>query len=179
MILPAALLFLASPAVAAVTVIGGSSARVCYEAADSPLGPTAGELAACDHALTAEQLVPSDVVATRVNRGILRVRAGRLDDGIADFDAAIALDPSVGEAHFNRGVAFLRRNRAAEALPSFAIAVEGASMRPALAHFGRAAAYEALGDLRAAYADYRRASEIEPDWDRPRAALARFTVRNN
>ncbi|HEX8216020.1 MAG TPA: tetratricopeptide repeat protein [Allosphingosinicella sp.] len=169
-----------APAAAAVTVIGGSDARVCYEAADSPLVASFDILAACDRALAGEPLAERDIVATHVNRGILRVRGGRYEAGIADFDAAIARDAALGEAWFNRGVAHLRRNAPAEALPSFDGAVaRTATLRPALAYFGRAVAHEALGNVRAAYLDYRRASELEPGWDRPRAELARFAVRSD
>ncbi|HEX9931383.1 MAG TPA: hypothetical protein VGB08_00910, partial [Allosphingosinicella sp.] len=93
-----AALLIAAPAGAAVTVIGGTAARLCYEAADSPFSPTAETLAACDRALAAEPLAPRDVVATPVNRGILRVRGGDLAGGQADFDAAVGQDASVGEA---------------------------------------------------------------------------------
>lgn len=168
----------AAPAAASVTVIGGTAARACYEAADSPFTPAPETLSACDRALAVEPLTPRDVVATHVNRGILRVRAGDLAGGIADFDAAIGLDGQVGEAWFNRGAALLRRNAPAEALPSFEAAVALGIDRPALAFLGRAVAHEALGNVRAAYADYRRASELEPSWDRPRAELARFSLRD-
>ena len=167
----------AAPAAASVTVIGGTAARTCFDAADSPLSPTPETFAACERALLAEQLIPRDVIATHVNRGILRVRDGDFAGGIEDFDAAIALDPSVGEAWFNRGVALLRSNDPDAALPSFEAAVAHGIDRPALAYLGRGAAHEALGDVRAAYADYRRASELDPGWARPRAELARFSVR--
>jgi Tfp pilus assembly protein PilF len=47
---------------------------------------------------------------------------------------------------------------------------------PQDAHFNRAIAYEALGDLRAAYEDYKAALAIKPDWALPQRELARFTV---
>jgi len=169
---------LAAPASASVTVIGGSAARECYEAAESPLSPDIEILQRCDHAIANEPLVSRDLVATYINRGILRVRAGRTSDGISDFNAAIERDPTIAEAWFNRGVALMRTAGPAEALPSFNAAVERGTNRPALAHFGRAVALEALGNVRGAYADYRRASQLDPEWDRPRAELARFRVGN-
>jgi len=45
---------------------------------------------------------------------------------------------------------------------------------PHKAYFNRAAAREALGDLRGAYEDYRTALEIQPDWGPANAELARF-----
>jgi tetratricopeptide (TPR) repeat protein len=168
---------LAAPAGAAVTVIGSNAARQCYEAAEAPFAARPETLAMCDRALDGPPLSTRDLVATYVNRGILRVRGGDLAGGIEDFDAAIARDPDVAEAWFNRGVALLRTRGAAAALPSFEEAVARGTDQPALAYFGRAVALEALGNVRGAYADFRRASELAPGWDRPRAELARFTVR--
>jgi tetratricopeptide (TPR) repeat protein len=173
-----ATLAFALPAAASVTVIGGSAARQCFEAAESPMSASQEIFDMCDHAITSEPLSARDLVATYINRGILRVRAGRTSEGIRDFNAAIERDPSIAEAWFNRGVALMRTAGPAEALPSFNAAVERATNRPALAHFGRAVALEALGNVRGAYADYRRASQLDPDWDRPRAELARFRVGN-
>ncbi|HEX8191765.1 MAG TPA: tetratricopeptide repeat protein [Allosphingosinicella sp.] len=175
----AASLAVGAPAGAAVTVIGSNAARRCYEAADAPFAARPETMALCDQALAGPPLSARDLIATYVNRGILRVRSGDLAGGIEDFDAAIARDPNVAEAWFNRGVALLRTRGAAAALPSFDQAVERGTAQPALAYFGRAVALEALGDVRRAYADYRRASELDPAWDRPRAELARFQVRGN
>ena len=173
-----ALLLAGTAASASVTVIGGSYARQCYEAAEYSRPSFDQAIAACDMALHGEALVRSDEVATYVNRGILRVRAGRIREGLADFDRAIELDPSLSEAWFNRGAAMLRVDAAAEALPYLDAAVQRGPIRPALAYYGRGLANEAVGNLRAAYEDYRRASELEPGWDRPRADLARFSVRS-
>ena len=169
---------LAAPAAASVTVIGGSAARQCYDAAEAPHSPSQEIFDMCDHAIASEPLSARDLVATYINRGILRVRVGRTSEGIRDFNSAIERDPTIAEAWFNRGVALMRTAGPAEALPSFNAAVERGTNRPALAHFGRAVALEALGNVRGAYADYRRASQLDPEWDRPRAELARFRVSN-
>jgi tetratricopeptide (TPR) repeat protein len=166
----------ASPVSASVVVVGGSAARTCYEAADSPLLPTAADLRGCDQALRDEALVRDDVVATHVNRGILRLRRNQIDAAIRDFDDAIALDPSQPEAYLNKGAALMRVENAGDALPLFTASLERNTLRPELAHFGRAIANETLGNLRAAYDDYRRASELSPNWQEPRTELARFRV---
>ena len=51
---------------------------------------------------------------------------------------------------------------ASAALPLFTAALERNTSRPELAHYGRAIANETLGNTRAAYDDYRRASELRP-----------------
>lgn len=165
-----------SPVMGAVTVIGSTSARLCFEAADSPLQPTFQDLRNCDLAFEEQQLTLYDTVATHVNRGILRLRHERTDEAMADFDSAIRLDPAQPEAYLNKGALLIRLNDPAGALPMFSMALEHETSRPALAHYGRAIAHEALGDLREAYADFRRASELAPEWEDPRTELSRFRV---
>ena len=63
-------------------------------------------------------------VATHVNRGILRLRRGLVDEAVADFDRAIALDPEQPEAYLNKGAALIRRQNPAEALQLFTVALE-------------------------------------------------------
>ena len=172
----AALAAFSVPALGSVVVVGNSSARQCFEAADSPLPPTVADVRTCDTAFTQEALSQRDIVATHVNRGILRLRRGAVDEAIADFDAAIRLDPRQPEAYLNKGAALIRSENPAEALGLFTVALERNTARPEIAHFGRAIANEELGNVRAAYNDYRRASELDPDWDEPRTELARFRV---
>jgi len=164
------------PASAAVTVIGSSAARLCYEAAESPLSPRIEDLSRCDVALTAEHLGRNDTVATHVNRGILRLRRGNIGLAVADFDDAISLDPSQPEAYLNKGAAMIREDDAEQALGLFTMALERNTSRPDIAHYGRAIANEALGHVAQAYADFRRASELSPDWAQPRAELQRFRI---
>lgn len=164
------------PALAAVTVVGSSSARMCFEAADSPMTPTVRELRYCDNAFEEGAMSSHDTVATHVNRGILRLRRNQVDAAIADFDQAIRLDPRQPEAYLNKGAALIRLNDANEALRLFTVALEYNTRRPEIAHFGRAIANESLGNVRAAYDDYRRASELDPDWSDPQTELRRFRV---
>src|ERR1700754_1419354 len=93
-LLVAAIAAMSLPASAAVQVVGSSDARMCYEAADSPLTPSSRDFQHCDDALgVGASLTAYEEVATHVNRGILRLRRGQIDDAVGDFDAAIALDP--------------------------------------------------------------------------------------
>lgn len=164
------------PALGSVIVVGNSSARMCYEAADSPSHPTLRNVRDCDAALIEEAMSQHDRVATYVNRGILRLRRGQVDGAIADFDEAMSLNPRQPEAYLNKGAALIRLENPSEALQLFTAALEYNTVRPEIAHFGRAIANEELGNIRAAYQDYRRASELDPNWQDPRTELARFRV---
>jgi tetratricopeptide (TPR) repeat protein len=179
LVLAALLAALAAPASAAVFVIGNSDARLCYESADSPMLPGPRDLRRCDEALLHENLSNYETVATHVNRGILRLRRGLIDEAVADFDRSIALDPEQPEAYLNKGAALIRRHNPQDALQLFTVALEHNTSRPAIAHYGRAVANEQLGNVAAAYRDYRRASELDPEWREPRTELARFRVVGN
>ena len=178
-VLAALLAAVSVPAFGAVTVIGNSSARMCFEAADSPMLPSNRDVQRCDSALADEALSRHDMVATHVNRGILRLRRGQVPAAIADFDTAIQMDPTQPESYLNKGAALMRLDNPVEALQLFTIALERNTRRPAIAHFGRAIANEELGNVRDAYRDYQRASELEPDWADPRTELRRFRVVSN
>lgn len=161
----------------AVTVLGNSEARECYEAARDEQA-TAGTIRLCTRALSQGLLVGRDRVATHVNRGILYVQRGDMASGLADYDRALALDAEEPEAYLNKGLALLRRdNSGASALPMFNAAIEYGTSEPAIAYYARAVAHEFNGDIPAAYHDLRRAQELDPEWDAPARDLQRFVVQ--
>lgn len=166
----------ALPARAAVIVTVGGQAQRCFEAANTSKPSRAG-IRHCTRALSQIPEGSHEYVATIVNRGIVLMENGALADAIADFDRAIALDGNEPEAWLNKGFATLSLPQgAADALTMFDKALERQSRRPELAYYGRALAEEDLGDVRAAYLDYRRANAIAPDWEPPQRELARFQV---
>lgn len=174
--LAAALISFAIPASAAVQVLGASNARLCFESADSQRRPDRIDVQRCDAAIRLDNLTAEEIVATHINRGILRLRAGDVDAAIVDFDTALALAPNQPEAYVNKASALLRREANGEAARLFTLALEHGPRRPELAFYGRAVANEALGYVGAAYRDYRRASELAPRWSAPRDDLSRFRV---
>ena len=173
----AAALLVATPALGAVSVIGNSAARSCYLAAETRGAPTMEVLRFCNDALRREALTDDELVATYVNRGILKARLGDLDEAIADYDAALSRDPDEPEAYLNKGFALLHLSDSGrEAKPLFDTALAKKTRRPELAYYGRGVAHELAGEVRAAYYDYRQASQIDPKWRQPKMELARFRV---
>lgn len=161
----------------AVTVLGSTTARACYEAASGDRrGGFRENLALCTEALARGNLSAHDLTATHVNRGIIRVRAGDMDGGVADFDTALTLHPRQPQANLNKAIVLLRRGNWSDAIPLFSRALESGTGRPELAYFGRAVALEQAGRIAAAYHDYRRAAAARPDWPDPRVELRRFRV---
>lgn len=173
----AAALLVATPAIAAVSVIGNSAARSCYLAAETRGAPTMEVLRFCDDALYREALTEDETVATYVNRGILKARLGRFDEAVSDYDTALRHDPDEPEAYLNKGFALLQLSETGqEAKPLFDSAIAKKTRRPELAYYGRGVAHELAGEVRAAYQDYRQASRLDPKWRQPKMELARFRV---
>jgi Tfp pilus assembly protein PilF len=156
------------------TTFGSSGdARRCNEAAAA--GRTAeDDLAACTAALERGSLMRDGLIATRVNRGVVLLRRNDPAGALADFDAAIALDPENGDAHSNRGTALLVARQPGLAVDALTRALTLGPTEPHKAYYNRGAAREALGDLAGAYDDYSTALRIKPDWGPAEAEIARF-----
>jgi len=158
----------------AVTVIGyDAHARRCSEnvvAGDS----SDDTLHECSRALEYRRITRDSRIQVLVNRGVTHMRRREGEAAVADFDAVIALAPQNAEAHLNRGAALVQMNEYGPAIAAITEALSLGVREPHKAYFNRAAAREALGDLRGAYEDYSTALQIQPDWGPANAELARF-----
>jgi tetratricopeptide (TPR) repeat protein len=164
-----------SGAHAAVTVIGGGLAEACSRAALAGKSEPRFERP-CTEALDTEQLSARDKAGTYVNRGVLRLRRLEWGSATKDFDVAIHIEPTMGEAYVNRGAAAIGDHRYAQSLPDLNKAIELGTEEPAKVYYNRALAYEGLDDVKSAYFDYQKALELSPDWAAPKQELARFHV---
>ena len=167
------------PARADVSVIGNGLAAECSGAAKAMSrneSVRAEAVQLCTLALDDEALSPHETAATLVNRGVLYLGGRDYDAALRDFDEALHIEPNLAEAHVNRGAALLgkRQDEAAVAEIDRGLALN--TTEPEKAWFNRAVAKERLGDIRTAYVDYRKALELKPDWELPKAELARFRV---
>ena len=167
---------MSTAATAGVMVVGTSPARGCYENARDEKGSFVA-LTTCNEAFDSNMLSFYETVATHVNRGIVRLFGNDVAGSIRDFDRAIELDPTEAEAYLNKGAAYLKEGRNAEAKEQFDIALAQKTDRPELAYFGRAISHEVTGNVREAYADYQRALAAAPNWQEPARELTRFSVR--
>jgi hypothetical protein len=73
----------------------------------------------CHGSLRPAQEASRGEAAALNRRGHERHDAGDFDGALADFDAAIAADPSLAQAHYNRGVLLLMRGDYARAWPEY------------------------------------------------------------
>jgi len=116
------------------------------------------------------------IAAAYINRGVLHLMRSEFDKAVADSNVALALDNNLPEAAINRGAALLQEHRPADASVDFTHALELAPAHLERVYFDRAMAREDMGDIKGAYADYRQASQLNPQWDKPKRELARFRV---
>jgi tetratricopeptide (TPR) repeat protein len=158
--------------------VGEGHAGACYQAVEQQRTDR-DAIGDCTRALEREILTSRDRAATHVNRGILYLGVGEEARALADFNRAIVAEPNLAEAYTQRGLAqlFLHNYQAAVTDISHGLSMNPAPAEPFKAYYNRAVAYEELGNIRAAYADYRRANELAPEWDLARAELARFQLR--
>jgi Tfp pilus assembly protein PilF len=170
-----AVLLSAGSASAAAFVLGGGMANACSKAAIEGRDDRES-LVLCDMALESQPLLRRDRAATFVNRGVIQLRRKDYAEAREDFDTAVKLDPSMGEAFVNRGAALVAQRRFKEGVVEIDRGLALGADEPEKAYFNRALAHEGLDDMKAAWLDYQKALEIRPDWDAPRRELTRFTV---
>jgi Tfp pilus assembly protein PilF len=110
----------------------------------------------------------ADTVAKRpgnaraqVNLGVALVKAGRVEEGIAQCRAALRIKPGYDYAHYNLGVALALQGRLAEARAEFEAALRQApGSAPAHLNLGRVLAQ--LGDLDGAVRELGRGVRLLP-----------------
>ena len=164
-----------SPARGAVTVLGNGAAHSCYEIAEFGGNPTDG-IATCDFALEQTTMSVKDRAATLINRGILRGRKEDAEGALADYDRGLAMDAGLAEGYVDRGAAMIALRRYDDAIVDIDKGISLGTNRPQIAYYDRGIADEALGNIRAAYGDYKKAAEIQPDFALATEQLARFRV---
>jgi tetratricopeptide (TPR) repeat protein len=170
---------LAQPAVAAFTVFGNGLAQQCSQTAKNlergiPLPSHAIE--DCNTAIEYESLPQRDLAGTHINRGILYMSRMAYAEAKRDFDAALEIMPSIGEAYVDRGAALVGLRNYRDAIADIDRGLALNSEEPEKAYFNRGLAHEGLDDVQAAYRDYARAAELKPGWAPPINELSRFTV---
>ncbi len=175
---------------AVVLVIGGGLGPACYEAARAisegrepvPFFFTGSAIPAepmeiCNSALSAGTLDTRDTAGTLVNRGVLLFIQGNFQEAFEDFDNALKFADDIADAYANRGAALVALKRWRESVDAIDKGLQLGAAQPEKSYYNRAIAHEELGNIRAAYDDYVKASQLKPEWEAPRMQLTRFTVR--
>jgi tetratricopeptide (TPR) repeat protein len=173
--LAALVLASANSANAAVTVLGNGVAHSCYQFAEYG-GNSVDGIQTCTFALEQTTLSVRDRAATLVNRGILRARKDDAEGALADYDRGLAMDAALAEGYVDRGAVMIVLRRYDDAVADIDKGISLGANRLQIAYYDRAIADEALGNIRAAYEDYKKAAEIQPDFRLATDQLSRFRV---
>lgn len=98
----------------------------------------------------------------RNNLGNALADAGRVDEAMAEYEAALALDPGMADVHYNLALALTARGRPAEALPRLQEALRlRPNYAPAVAAMGDA--LSDLGRFAEAVSHYESAVKLNPN----------------
>jgi tetratricopeptide (TPR) repeat protein len=166
-----------SGANAAVTVLGPGPAEECFQFAENG-GDLHEGLVRCSFAL-GTALSVSDRAATYVNRGVIHLGLRENDEAFKDIDAGIGLNPLLGDGYVDRGAALMSLGHYDQALVDLNKGISLGPHRPHIAYYDRAIIDERNGDIRAAYDDYKKALDIEPNFTLAADELKRFRVLHN
>jgi len=118
LVIAAALLAAAAfsaPAGAEPKVVGGGTSEICAAAVLDARSDAHTGVADCTDALKYQPMSMVDRIATTINRGTLRSRAGDLTGALADFSDAISMDAANAGAYLNRSATLLGLKRYGEA----------------------------------------------------------------
>lgn len=163
------------PANAAVSVIGGSVAQSCYQAAE--YGDNAADgIRICKLALEDTALTSRDRAATTINLGILRAQGDDPEGALESYNAGLKIDSTLGEGYVDRGATEIVLKRYDAAVTDITKGLALNANRPEIAYYDRAIANEALGNIKDAYLDYKKAVELSPDFTLANEQLMRFKV---
>lgn len=124
-------------------------------------GAVSDALEFCSRAIESGDLTGAALAAALHSRGLALGAAGRDDDAIADFSAAIGIDARHARAHFGRATALARTGKLEAAIADFdrSIALDPGYT---LAYSGRGTCYRELGQFDRAIADYDEAIRRDP-----------------
>lgn len=114
-------------------------------------------------AIDSGQMAPNSqlLYACLLNRGMAHANRQDLDSAIADYNAAIKIDPNRPEAFHNRGRIWHHRRKFDIAIADYDRAL-ALNPRYLNAYLSRAKAYEAMGERAKAAADLAQARQINP-----------------
>lgn len=169
------LVALSVPAHAAVVVFGRGPSLACYQAAEYGTDAKSG-IELCDAAIAESDISPRDAAATMINRSILRTHSGDYTGAVADCTHGLATDGDLAEGYVDRGVAEIMLKDWPTALADINRGIDMNTDRLEFAYYDRGIVEESMGNIRAAYEDYKKAVQLQPDFDLAAHALLHFKV---
>jgi tetratricopeptide (TPR) repeat protein len=174
--LAASLLAAAPTAQAQVVVsVGMGMAHDCFLHAKAGTNLLEG-VGVCNGALEHDPLNKRDRAGTFDNRGVLLDLMGRTQEAADDFNASIALEPSLGDPYVNLGAMLIKKGQHEEALSQINKGIDLGMAYPHIGYYDRAVAEQMLGRFKEAYYDYQKVLEIDPHFAMASERLKDFVV---
>ncbi|WP_428409223.1 tetratricopeptide repeat protein [Hyphococcus sp.] len=158
----------AASAQMSVTTIGATDAVSCYENARNDFSRDSDP---CDKALKDNAMSRADRKKTLVNRGIIYNRTGEVGAAIDDFNTALDLDGSLGEAYLNRGNSYYLMQRYDDALADYEQSLGFDLNKPWAAWYNIGLAYDAQKLPEKAKEAYQTALNLNPDFTQAQQKL--------
>ncbi len=120
------------------------------------------KIAACSRLIESGRLDGKPLASAHNNRGVGLIRSGRNTRALAEFDAAIRIDPGHYKARHNRGGAHVENGQLDKALSDYNRVIE---LKPgwARAYGQRGLVYFFKGSFKRALADLDKAIDLDPD----------------
>jgi tetratricopeptide (TPR) repeat protein len=133
------------------------------------------QIAGCSLYIASGKAEGENLVIAYVNRAIARTTRKQYKGALADFNAALKVEPESWMVLYNRGIVFLDLGRDDEAIRDFGAAIR-VEPETAIAYYNRGLAHERMGKLAEAIEDYRRAFELDPSNGNAKAHLDSLTA---
>ncbi len=143
--------------------------------AEQEIGMTGHAIADFTQAIWLGHLDNKELATAHFRRGKGYALLKQYSRAITDFDRAIQLEPSFSQAYSERGDAYRNRGIYKLALQDYSTSIRLLNPDLHIPYFGRGLTHEAMGNERLASADFRRASELEPEFRSAQARLAKST----
>jgi len=131
------------------------------------------QLRGCTAYIKQGKATPENLATAYLNRANIYSQRGKYPLALANYAAAITLDPRNPLAPYNRGNAYLDTGQYELAIADYTRAIE-LDANFALAYLNRGIAYEQRRDTSAAARDYRQALAIDPTIDAAQGRLKRL-----
>lgn len=130
----------------------------------------------CRQALGWAHFAPDEKGPVLSNNGVLHLIRGDYQAALADFNSALRAGAEPSSTLNDRGLAQAGLLQYQAAVDSYGEALTKATGNQERIYFNRAMAEEDLGNLKAAFLDYRKAAELAPTWRKAADQLSRFKV---
>lgn len=165
-----------TPSKAQVVIsVGSGQAHECFLHAKSGANLDEG-VTVCTAALEHDVLAKKDRAGTYDNRGVLHDMLGHTEQAREDFNASIALDPTLGDPYVNLGAMLIKQGQHQEALVQINKGLDLGMAYPHIGYYDRAVAEQMLGRFKEAYYDYKKVLELEPNFAMASERLKDFVV---